>query len=206
MICDLFSLPLPENTALRPACGLSPDAHHSQPICLAYIPCPALPCPRPARSLNHPLDTLSASFPYSLPLATPLAGAKLLLQPHLSYIPRHHSRSPSSHHRVSTPAPIANKSAPVPNFMWSDELRLSPPFLGNASSRHQRLTLAPSKQGVLEAFLSACVGHCVVEDVSVFRPVPARSVGEDRRGCLHTFDAVTHRASKRHPSGKPISS
>lgn len=140
MICDLFSHPLPENTALCSACWM---LSHSQPICLAY---PALSCPARAQlcRLNAPLDTWSASFPYSLPLATPLAGAKLLLQPHLSYIPRHHSRSPSSLHRVSAPAPIANKTAPVPRFMCSDELRLSPPLLGNASPRHQRLTLAPS--------------------------------------------------------------
>lgn len=118
MICDLFSPPLPDNTALCSAYWSPPDARHSQPICLAY---PTLPCPCPARAQlagwtpPSTLDTLSASFPYSLPLATPLAGAKLLLRPHLSYIPRHHSRSPSSHHRVSTPASIANKSAPVPS-------------------------------------------------------------------------------------------
>lgn len=105
MICDLFSLPLPENIAVCFACWPWPDVLHSQPICLAGptlpCPCPALPGPRPARRLNPPLTTLSASFPYSLPLATPLAGAKLLLRPHLSYIPRHHSRSSSSHHLVS---------------------------------------------------------------------------------------------------------
>lgn len=141
MICDLFSPPLPKNTALCSACWMLVTASLSA---LHTLPCPVLPCPRPALQVEHtPLDTLSASFPYSLPLATPLAGAKLLLRPHLSYIPRHHSRSPSSHHRVSTPAPIANKTAPVPSFMCSDELRLSPPLLGSASSRHQRLTLAP---------------------------------------------------------------
>lgn len=86
----------------------SPDALHSQPICLAgstlpypHLPCPCSALPAPSSQVGPPLDNLSASFPYSLPLATPLAGAKLLLRPHLSYIPRHHSRSPASHHRVS---------------------------------------------------------------------------------------------------------
>jgi hypothetical protein len=113
MICDLFSLPLPENIALCSACWPSPDVFTASlsassalpsPTLVAF-PAPALPCPRP-------LDTLSASFPYSLPLVTPLTGAKLLLRPRLSYVPRHHSRSSSSHHRVSHAGPHSGQEYP----------------------------------------------------------------------------------------------
>lgn len=33
----------------------------------------------------------------------------------------------------------------------------------------------------------------------MLRPIPARSVGEDRHGCLHTFDAVTHTRKQATP-------
>lgn len=164
------------------------------------LPCAARPAPS-SQVEPPPLTTLSASFPYSLPLATPLAGAKLLLRPHLSYIPRHHSRSSSSHHRVSHAGSHSEQEYP------GAQLHVVRSIAALSTPPRQRIFPTPTLDlGAVLARCSRnvffpCVVHRVVQDVSVLRPTPARSVGEDRRGCLHTFDAVTHCASKRRPSG-----
>lgn len=180
MICDLFSPPLPKNAALCFACWPSPDALHSQPICLAgstlpypHLPCPCSALPAPSSQVGPPLDTLSASFPYSLPLATPLAGAKLLLRPHLSYIPRHHSRSPASHHRVSHAGShseqensgaqlhVVRSIAALPTTPRQHIFPTPTLDLGAVLARCSRTSLF---------FPFPCVVYRVVQDVPVLRP------------------------------------